>query len=78
MIRKATLVLVAAIGIASPALAQSYDPDMGTGNLVAINNGAHIAAPQNGRNAYGMVPRDHETTAPGGSSRGYEEMLNTH
>lgn len=73
MIRKATLVLIAAIGIASPALAQSWDPDMGTGNLVAISNGAaavHSASP-NGRNAYAMVPR-------GGAVSGYEELLATH
>ena len=59
MIRKATLVLIAAIGIASPALAQSWDPDMGTGNLVAIHNGAaavHHSAAQNGRNGiHGIV-----------------------
>jgi hypothetical protein len=74
MIRKATLVLIAAIGIASPALAQSFDPDMGTGNLVAISNGAsavrHSASP-NGRNAFAMVPR-------GGAVSGYEELLATH
>jgi hypothetical protein len=78
MIRKATLVLVAAIGIASPALAQSFDPDMGTGNLVAINNGAaaaHHAASQNGRNAYAMVPRGSEAT---GGISGYEELLKSH
>ncbi|HXE11160.1 MAG TPA: hypothetical protein VN633_03515 [Bryobacteraceae bacterium] len=74
MIRKATLVLIAAIGIASPALAQSWDPDMGTGNLVAINNGAaavHHSASPNGRNAFAMVPR-------GGEVSGYEALLATH
>ena len=76
MIGKATLVLIAVLGIASPALAQSWDPDMGTGNLVAINKGAaaqqHAAAPQSGRNAFAMVPRGGE------KSSGYEELLNTH
>jgi len=76
MIAKASLVLfVAAFGIASPALAQSFDPDMGTGNLVGINNGAaaaHTGAWQNGRNAFALVPRNGELGS------GYEELLNTH
>jgi len=75
MIRKASLVLIAAIGIASPALAQSWDPDMGTGNLVAIHNGAaavHHSAAQNGRNAYAAVPRSSEVGS------GYEELLGLH
>jgi len=75
MIRKATLALIAAFGIVSPTLAQSFDPDMGTGNLVGINNGAaaaHHSAAQNGRNAYALVPRGGEV------SSGYEELLKTH
>jgi hypothetical protein len=75
MIRKATLVLIAAFGIASPALAQSWDPDMGTGNLVTIHNGAgaaHHSAAQNGRNAFALVPRGSEV------SSGYEELLAIH
>jgi hypothetical protein len=70
------LVLVAAIaaaGIASPALAQSFDPEAGSGNVVpfsyapnpAQNNTAavrrsnygRIAARQNGLHAFAMVPR---------------------
>jgi hypothetical protein len=47
---------------------------MGTGNLVAISNGAaavrHAASP-NGRNAFAMVPRS-------GAVSGHEELLNTH
>jgi hypothetical protein len=73
---KASLVLfVAAFGIASPTLAQSFDPDMGTGNLVGINNGAaaaHTGVWQNGRNAYALVPRGSEVGS------GYEELLATH
>jgi len=75
MIRNTTLVLIAVLGIATPALAQSFDPDMGTGNLVAINNGAaavHHSASRNGRNAYAMVPRGGEVRS------GYEELLATH
>jgi hypothetical protein len=77
MIRKATFVLVAVLGIASPALAQSWDPDVGTGNLVAINNGAaaaqHSVAPKSGRGAFAMVPRGGDM-----AGSGYEELLKTH
>ena len=80
MISKSTLALVAAIaavGIASPALAQSFDPDMGTGNIVG-GNSAPIAAPQHkatvrasGLRAYALVPHD----VGNGTSSGYEELL---
>ena len=79
MIRKATLVLIAVAGIASPALAQSWDPDNGTGNIVTVSNGVaaqhqQAAAQRSGRNAFAMVPR--QSAAPAIS--GYEELLNTH
>ena len=77
MIRKATLVLIAVAGIASPALAQSWDPDNGTGNLVTVTNGAaaHQAiSHRSGRNAFAMVPRERAKPA----ISGYEELLNTH
>jgi hypothetical protein len=73
MIRKATLVLIAVAGIASPALAQSWDPDNGTGNIVAVSNGA-AQQQASGRSAFAMVPR--EASKPAIS--GYEELLNTH
>ena len=49
--------------IATPAFAQSFDPDNGTGNVLTF--GAKQTAPQNdkitvrqsGIRAYGMVPR---------------------
>ena len=78
MIRKATLVLIAVAGIASPALAQSWDPDNGTGNIVTVSNG--VAAQQqasghrSGRSSFAMVPRASEKPA----ISGYEELLNTH
>lgn len=76
MIGKATLALVAVLGIASPVLALSWDPDVGTGNLVAINNGAaaqHSVAPKSGRSAFAMVPRGGDM-----AGSGYEELLKTH
>ncbi len=84
MIRKATLVLIALAGIASPAIAQSWDPDNGTGNIVMAFNGS-AAAPQQavghagGRSAYALVPREDATPAIGGAySNGYEELLKIH
>jgi hypothetical protein len=83
MIRKATLVLIAVAGIASPALAQSWDPDNGTGNIVTVFNGApaqhhramgHIS----GRNAFALVPREDAAPAGGTYSSGYEELLKVH
>ena len=77
MIRKATLVLIAVAGIASPALAQSWDPDNGTGNIVTVSNGAaqqQAAGHRSGRSSFAMVPRAGEKSAIGG----YEELLNTH
>lgn len=76
MIRKATLVLIAVAGIASPALAQSWDPDNGTGNIVTVSNGAAQQATghRSGRSSFAMVPRQAATPA----ISGYEELLNTH
>ena len=34
----AMLLTIATIGIASPAFAQSFDPDNGTGNVLSFNN----------------------------------------
>ena len=89
MISKSTLVLVAgiAVGIASPALAQSFDPDAGTGNLVQANvatpapQNDGIVARRNGLHAYAMVPAKPAATPStdparsGGGSAGYNEML---
>ena len=82
MIRKATLVLIAVAGIASPALAQSWDPDNGTGNIVTVSNGAaqqKAVGHRSGRGAYALVPREDATPAIGGNySSGYEELLKIH
>jgi hypothetical protein len=69
----AVIATVAAAGIASPALAQSFDPEAGSGNIVpfsyapiaaqndtvAVRQTSHakIAARQNGLHAFAMVPR---------------------
>jgi opacity protein-like surface antigen len=71
--------------IATPALAQSFDPEFGTGNVVPFQS--QPAAPQastlghDGLHARAMVPRAHERfnannpASTGGGSLGYNEML---
>ena len=73
MMTKSKLFLIAAIaavGFASPAFAQSFDPSAGTGNSLPAaydaNGGLHegrvaprsgqIAVRQSGLNAYAMIP----------------------
>ncbi len=75
MTKISTLAVIAAVataGIASPALAQSFDPEAGSGNVVpfsyapiaaqndpvAVRQSSHAnAARQNGLHAFAMVPR---------------------
>jgi hypothetical protein len=76
----ALVAAIAAAGIASPALAQSFDPDAGTGNVLAFSYGpmgapndtvavrqthhGKIARRQSGLRAFARVPRG----AAGGDS----------
>jgi hypothetical protein len=69
----ALIAAIAAASIASPALAQSFDPEAGSGNVVPFSYGPNpvqrdavavrqsnqrkIAARQNGLHAFAMVPR---------------------
>jgi hypothetical protein len=69
----ALIAAIAGAGIASPALAQSFDPEAGSGNVapfsyapiatqnatVAVRRGnqGKIAARRNGLHAFAMVPR---------------------
>ena len=91
MITKSKLALVAAIAticIASPALAQAFDPEAGSGNIVASNGGqttaqtGQVAVHRSGLHAYAMVPRQAAPAAGstdpavnGGGSTGYNEMI---
>lgn len=57
---KLIIVAIVAAGIASPALAQSFDPDAGTGNTLGFSyqpGGAQqqISARENGLTAYARV-----------------------
>jgi len=83
---KLIAILTVAIGIASPAFAQSYDPDEGTGNLVAWSyqgTGSHkqAAIHRNGIDAFAMVPstdmRDISNLPEhtGGGALGYNQEL---
>jgi hypothetical protein len=71
--RLALFAAISAAGIASPALAQSFDPEAGSGNVLSFRYGplaaqnetvavrqakpGKIAARANGLHAFAMVPR---------------------
>jgi hypothetical protein len=97
MINKSKLALIAAIAavsIASPALAQSFNPRDGTANVLPFSYGpggtrvaVGSAAPRlyrSGEHAFAMVPRDPparsaiNSGATGGGSSGYNELLLQH
>jgi opacity protein-like surface antigen len=72
--------------IATPAFAQSFDPDNGTGNVLpfshkATQNQGKSASRQDALRAYATAPfegsvRNSDTpSATGGGSTGYNEML---
>jgi hypothetical protein len=70
--RMALIIAIAAAGIASPALAQSFDPEAGSGNVAGFgyaptpaqadeyavpqSSHANTAARQNGLHAFASVP----------------------
>jgi hypothetical protein len=81
----ALIATVVALGIASPAFAQSFDPDAGTGNVISIGRPAvawptkRTAAHLQGLYAFAMVPHSqaavdsNDPTLTGGGSVGYNE-----
>jgi hypothetical protein len=90
MTNKSKLIIIAAIaslGIASPAIAQSFDPDAGTGNVLAFgytspaSGHRSIAVRRSGLEAYAMVPRTQSDPSidnpalTGGGSPGYNDNL---
>ena len=85
--KKFLTTLAVLTAFATPAFAQSFDPDVGTGNVlpfVHTPTAPHdhkIAARQSGLHSFAMVPRagaafnsDSPENA-GGGSLGYNEML---
>jgi hypothetical protein len=85
--RKFLATLAVLIVFATPALAQSFDPDNGTGNVVSLSNKStaprnDMTAPrQSGLHSFAMVPgpgpafNSNSPAATGGGSLGYNEML---
>jgi len=77
---------VAKMASVSPALAQSFDPETGTGNVLMLSNQATVtheqaAVRQSGIDAFAMVPRVQAGVAledpvnTGGGSIGYNQNL---
>ena len=72
---------------ATPAFAQSFDPDNGTGNVLAFSHkptapqNEKIAGGRSGLHSFAMVPgpgaafNSNSPAATGGGSLGYNEML---
>jgi hypothetical protein len=72
---------------ATPAFAQSFDPDNGTGNVLTFGHNPitlqneKIAVGKSGLNSFAMVPSPRSASNPndpaatGGGSLGYNEML---
>ena len=75
---------VAKMAFVSPALAQSFDPELGTGNVLMLSNQATVSHEQaavrrSGIDAFAMVPRagvaSEDPANTGGGSIGYTENL---
>jgi hypothetical protein len=87
-----TIVALAASVMATPAFAQSFDKDFGTGNVQSFSYGADgseqtskIAGRQSGLDAYAMVPGtswsatdSNSPAATGGGSEGYNQLVETY
>jgi hypothetical protein len=86
------IVAITASVMATPAFAQSFDKDSGTGNVLPFSyaaNGAEqtgkIAGRQSGLDAFAMVPRtssvagdSNSPAATGGGSEGYNQLVETY
>ena len=78
---------VAKMAFVSPAFAQSFDPEIGTGNVLMLNNQATVpheqaAIHRSGIDALAMAPRvqagvvtSEDPANTGGGSIGYNENL---
>jgi hypothetical protein len=77
---------VAKMASVSPAFAQSFDPEIGSGNVLMLNNQASVphkqaAIRRSGFDALAMVPRvqagvtSEDPANTGGGSIGYNENL---
>ena len=75
---------VAKMAFVSPTFAQSFDPELGTGNVLMLNNQAtvphkQVAVRRSGIDALAMVPRmqgvSEDPANTGGGSIGYNQNL---
>lgn len=85
--KKFLITLAVLTAIATPAFAQSFDPDNGTGNVLPFGHtqtaprNEKIAIDRSGLHSFAMVPSSHSASNPdspeatGGGSAGYNEML---
>jgi len=82
----AILTAIVSLSIAPTAFAQSFDPEVGSGNIVpgsvapaapqTIKLQYHVSARQSGLRAFAMVPGGAtDPSATGGGSTGYNAML---
>ena len=80
------LTAIVSLSIAPTAFAQSFDPEVGSGNIVpgtvapaaqrTIKLQNHVSARQGGLHAFALVPGDAtDPSATGGGSTGYNDML---
>jgi predicted S18 family serine protease len=81
----ATLTVLTAF--ATPAFAQSFDPDNGTGNVLSFSHNSTVrgnvvaAVRQSGLHSFAMAPghdaaiNSNSPAATGGGSLGYNELL---
>jgi hypothetical protein len=85
------IVAITASVIATPALAQSFDPDAGTGNVLSFSSQStaqqhnKIAGRQSGLDAFAMVPGassaatdSNSPAVTGGGSEGYNQLVETY
>lgn len=85
--KKILTTLAVLTAVATPAFAQSFDPDNGTGNILPFSHGAtaahndRTAVNQSAMRSYAAVPgfgsigNLDASQATGGGSIGYNEML---
>ena len=84
------IVAITASVMATPAFAQSFDPDAGTGNVLSFSSeptaqqNNKIAGRQSGLHAFAMVPGTSSATdsnspaVTGGGSEGYNQLVETY
>ena len=85
--KKFLTTLAVLTALATPAFAQSFDPENGTGNVLpfsykpTVPQNEKIAIGQSGLHSFAMVPgansafNSNSPAATGGGSLGYNEML---